>query len=283
MSYSNDGGNGWPMPFCFPNMCGSGSGTSLVTVLAVMFFGLLLLLNGGGLGGGMFGGANGAGAAAAATADLVGQRATAEKVSSIGTGVDAVAGLATANGVKIEATKDLTAAGFAGVQRDMCAAFANSATLANSNHSDLTRQNSDLRFQLSQCCCDQKAMAAETQRQMAEGFCRLGHQYEAGNAAVLRAIADLGCSIERKLDQQRMAELEAKNAKLEGQLSQQNQTATLAAMIQGNRPGCGSCNPGGYYGCGACGPCSPCAQLSEAIIQKGINGIVNPTTTGTGS
>jgi hypothetical protein len=271
------------MPFCFPNMCGGGSGTSLVTVLAVMFFGLLLLLNGGGLGGGLFGGANGAGAAAAATADLVGQRATAEKVSSIGTGVDAVAGLATANGVKIEATKDLTAAGFAGVQRDMCAAFANSATLANSNHSDLTRQNTDLRFQLSQCCCDNKAMTAETQRQLADGFCRLSHQYEAGNAAVLRAIADLGCSIERKLDQQRMAELEAKNAKLEGQLSQQNQTATLAAMIQGNRGGCGSCNPGVYYGCGACGPCSPCAQLSEAIIQKGINGIVNPTTPGTGS
>lgn len=276
MSYSNEGGSsGWQMPFCFPFMPsgGTSNGFNIVTILAVVFFGLLLL-GGGGLGNMLGGGAGGA--AAAATADLVGQRAVAEKVSSIGTGVDAVAGITTANGVKIETVKDLTAEGFAGVQRDMCAAFANSATLANSNHSDLTRQNTDLRFQLSECCCDNKAMTAETQRQMADGFCRLSHQYEVGNAAVLRAIADLGCSIERKQDAQRIAELEAKNAKLENQA----QTAQLAALIQAQQGQRGGC-------CGSsCSPCCPpnvCNLLPEALIQNWINKTLTPATTATGT
>lgn len=270
MSYTNDGGSGWTMPFCVPTgATGSTGGMGIVTILAVVFFGLLLLGNGGG--NGILGGG---GNTAAATADLVGQRAVAEKVASVGTGVDAVAGIATANGVKIETVKDLSAAGFAGVQRDMCAAFANSATLANSNHSDLSRQNTDLRFQISECCCDNKAIAAETQRQMADGFCRLGHQYEVGNAAVLRAISDLGCTLSSKMDQQRMADLQASNAKLEGQLSQLQQDARIAAMLQQYCRG----------GCNPCGPCCPpnvCTQLPEALLQNWINKTLTPTTTGT--
>ena len=270
MSYSNDGGSGWQMPFCFPTSTTGSGGMSIVVILAVVFFGLLLLGNGGG--NGLFGGG---GNTAAATADLVGQRAVAEKVSSIGTGVDAVAGIATANGVKIETVKDLSAAGFAGVQRDMCAAFANSANLANSNHADLSRQNTDLRFQLSECCCDNKAIAAETQRQMADGFCRLGHQYEVGNAAVLRAIADLGCALNSKLDAQRMADLQSANAKLEGQLSQLHQDARIAAMLQ--QYGRGGCNP-----CAPCCPPNVCTELPSALLNNWINKTLTPpTTTGT--
>jgi hypothetical protein len=267
MSYSNDGGSGWQMPFCFPTSTTGSGGMSIVVILAVVFFGLLLLGNGGG--NGLFGGG---GNTAAATADLVGQRAVAEKVSSIGTGVDAVAGIATANGVKIETVKDLSAAGFAGVQRDMCAAFANSANLANSNHADLSRQNTDLRFQLSECCCDNKAMTAETQRQMADGFCRLGHQYEVGNAAVLRAIADLGCALNSKLDAQRMADMQAENAKLSNQISQLHQDARIAAMLQ--QYGRGGCNP-----CAPCCPPNVCTELQEALVQNWINKTLTPATT----
>ena len=268
MSYNNEGGSGWNMPFCVPFMqSGNGGGMNIVTILAVVFFGLLLLMASGGLGG-LFGGGGGG---AAAAADLVGQRAVAEKVSSIATGVDATAGLASANGVKIETAKDLTVAGFAGVQRDLCSAFSNAANLANSNHYDLTRQNTDLRFQISQCCCDQKAMAAETQRQMADLGCRLSHQVESGNSAILRAIADLGCSLERKMDNQRMAELEAKNAKLENMLSQHGQTAQLAALIQQQtqRPSCG---------CNSCCPPSVCDLLQTALANNWINKTLTPAT-----
>lgn len=272
MSYNNEGGAAWPMPWYVPQMCGSsgsglGGGMGLVALLAIVFIGLLLLCNGG-----LFGNKNAqADDTAARAAAYVAQGNLGDKVSSTATGVDAVAGIATANGVKVETVKDLTSAGFAGVQRDMCSAFANAATLANSNHSDLTRQNTDLRFQLSQCCCDNKAMAAETQRQMADGFCRLSHQYESGNAAVLRAIADLGCSIERNQAAQRIAELEAKNAKLENNA----QTAQLAALIQQQRGGC----------CSGCNPCcnNVCTQLPEALLQNWINKTLTPATTATGN
>ena len=208
MVYNTPDGAGL-MP-CVPVACGNNNNNNYDALLLFLWLGMV---GGGawgrfGFGGGFPGGFGGFGPGA------VGFGVQELQLNNIGDRVSRTQSTAEGiydqtrdNGARIEATKDIASNGFFAIQRDLCSAFANSAALANNNHHDLTRQNSDIRFQLADCCCDGKARSAETNRLLESGFCRLGNMYESGKAEIL-------------------------NLKLEGQISQQNQTGQLAAMIQ---------------------------------------------------
>lgn len=262
MGYDNNNGSccgGWGFPFGgFMNGFG---GLGFDALLLFLFFGLM----GGGMWGGMGGwgmggmgwggGAGMLGAtslAATETAALINQQNTADRVAAANAKADAIAGIVTANGQKLETVKDAVTNGFFANQTNLCQLGNNIAMQAVNNHNNLTAQLTDMRFAQSQCCC-------ETKQQIADLRCSLTNEVQSAKAEILGA-----------MQAQRMAELEAKNAKLENEISQSKQNATLIAAWQANQRGC---TP--YSSC--CTP-SPCDQLSAAIIQKGIDGIVNPTT-----
>ena len=279
MGYDNNNGGccgGWGFPFGgFMNGFG---GLGFDALLLFLFFGLM----GGGMWGGWggmggFGGWGGAGMlgttslAATETASLINQQNTADRVAAMNAKADAIAGIVTANGSKIETVKDAVTNGFFANQTNLCELGNNIAQQFNAqtlqginNHNNLTSQLTDMRFAQQQCCCDTKQLIQSS-------FCDLRHQMQADKCETLGAIAASKSEILGFMNAQRMAELEAKNAKLENELSQSKQNATLIAAL-GPQRGCGST----YSSC--CNP-SPCDQLSAAIIQKGIDGIVNPTTT----
>lgn len=272
MGYNNDGGG-----YCSPgfgNMFGFG-GMGLEALLFLLFFGMW----GGGMWGGGFGGFGGRGieqatTTAAETAALVGQQQVADRVASINTGVAAVNGIATANGVKIETVKDSVNAGFSRLQTDLCSSFNNAAMQAVNNHNNLTSQLTDIRFDAQKCCC-------ETQNLIQSKFCELSHQMQADKCDTLRAIADSKADILNTWNARAMAELEAKNAELKGQISQSNQTAQLIAAIQANAPRCSWPTPctGPYTPCTPCNPCGDGVQraVNNALSER-IGELLFPTT-----
>ena len=232
---------------------------------------------GGGFGGG-YGGLAGTTTAAAETAALVGQQQVADRVAGIATGVDAVAGIVTANGVKIETVKDAVTNGFYANQRDLCQLGNNigqqfSAQTMNNmqNHNNLTSQLTEMRFANAQCCCDTKGLIQSS-------FCNLGHQFERDNAALLRAVAYEGETTRAMLRDIQTQTLQEKLAKAEAQLRDNNQTATIVAAVQAQ---CGS-KCGTPYG-NSCGGCSPCGNLlcsvQNAFADEIAQRIINPTTT----
>lgn len=288
MSYTNDGPafGGFNFPMAFPCGNSNNSNDMFGWLMALLFFSLFGFggMGGFGPGRGMPGpmcGTAMAGNAAAETAALIGQQATADRVAGINTAVDAIAGIATANGVKIETVKDQNSAGFANLNTHLCEGFNNVAQQFNSQtmqgmnmHNATTALLNDMRAENARCCCESR------------------FQGETSKSEILRAIEALGCRLEGRIDgleraalQDKLAAAQAQAAELKAKIDNQNQTAELLAAIQ--RAACPAPAPApapapypyGYTPCNPCSPCSPCAQLSEAIIQKGINGIVNPTTT----
>jgi hypothetical protein len=281
MSYVNDGGccngGGWGFPF-MGNMGGFGMGMGYEWLLFILFFGMFGW-GGNGLG---FGGRGleQATTTAAETASLVGQQQTADRVAGIATGVDAIAGITTANGVKIETVKDAVTNGFYANQRDLCELGNNIAqqfsaqTMNNmQNHNNLTSQLTEMRFANQQCCCDTKQLIQSS-------FCDLRHQMQVDKCDTMQAIAASKAEILGAWQAARMAELEAKNLELKGQISQSNQTAQLAALIQQQR-GCAPCGP--YSPCSPCG--NPCLDgLQRAVTDafgNRISEILFPPTTTT--
>lgn len=295
MSYNTDGASfgGFPMPFPIPCFGGSNNNNDSMNgpfglLMAILFFALFGW--GGGMGGmmpgrgmplpmgGMMpcGGMQAvAGNCAAEAAAYVGAQNTADKVSSIATGVDAVAGLATANGVKIETVKDQNNAGFANLNTHLCEGFNSvsqqfsAQTMQGMNlHNSLTALLNDMRAENAKCCCESKSLAQAIASQQQ-------YQAESNKSEFLRAIEALGCRLEGRIDgleraalQDKLAAATAQATELKAKLDNQQQSAQLAALIQGR--GCNPCSP-------CCQP-SPCDQLSAAIIAKGIDGIVNPVT-----
>jgi hypothetical protein len=278
MGYDNNGSccnGGWG----FGNMFGGFGGFGFDALILLLFFGLMGGGMWGGWGGGMMGGlgwGGGAGMlgatslAATETAALINQQNTADRVAAANAKADAIAGIVTANGTKIETVKDAVTNGFFANQTNLCELGNNIAQQFNAaamngmqNHNNLTAQLTDMRFANQQCCCDTKQLIQSS-------FCDLRHQMQADKCETLGAIAASKSEILGAMAAQRMAELEAKNAKLENEISQSKQNATLIAAWQANQRGCTPCSP-------CCTP-SPCDQLSAAIIAKGIDGIVNPTT-----
>lgn len=276
MGYNNDGGccggGGYGFPFGgFMNGLG---GFGFDALILLLFFGLM----GGGMWGGMGGwGGFGGGAgmlgttslAATETAALINQQNTADRVAAANAKADAIAGIVTANGTKIETVKDAVTNGFFANQTNLCELGNNiaqqfSAATMNGmqNHNNLTSQLTEMRFANQQCCCDTKQLIQSS-------FCDLRHQMQVDKCETLGAIMARIDGLERNAMQDKLAAAQEKIATLKAERDNSQQTQTLLAAIGAQR-GCAPCSP-------CCTP-SPCDQLSAAIIAKGIDGIVNPVT-----
>lgn len=250
MGYNNDGGccggGGYGFPFGgFMNGLG---GFGFDALILLLFFGLM----GGGMWGGMGGwGGFGGGAgmlgttslAATETAALINQQNTADRVAAANAKADAIAGIVTANGTKIETVKDAVTNGFFANQTNLCELgnniaqqFSAAAMNGMQNHNNLTSQLTEMRFANQQCCCDTKQLIQSS-------FCDLRHQMAADKCETLGAIAASKAEILGVMNAQRMAELEAKNIELKGQISQANQTAAIVAAVQANGCAPRACAP----------------------------------------
>lgn len=322
MSYNNDGGccggGGFSMPFAFTMPWGNGNDGGFGGangmfgwLMSILFFSLFGFGGwGGGFGGrgmpgmfpgmGMMPGAMG-GNVAAETAALVGAQNTADKVSSISTGVDAVAGIATANGVKIETVKDQNAAGFAGLNTHLCEGFNNVAQQFNAQtmqgmnmHSATTALLNDMRAEQAKCCCESKtlaqAIASQQQYQAATDKCEILRAIEGAvqsqKDSEARIVARMDAA-EKAALQEKLAKANAIIATQKAEADNQKQTAQLAALIQQQQPrGCAPCAP--YGGYGACNPCgNPCLDgLTRAVTDafgNRISEILFPPTTTAGA
>lgn len=288
MSYNDNNGSccgGWGGPFGgFMNGMG---GFGFDALILLLFFGLM----GGGMWGGMGGwGGFGGGAgmlgttslAATETAALINQQNTADRVAAANAKADAIAGIVTANGTKIETVKDAVTNGFFANQTNLCELgnniaqqFSAAAMNGMQNHNNLTSQLTEMRFANQQCCCDTKQLIQSS-------FCDLRHQMAADKCETLGAIAASKAEILGVMNAQRMAELEAKNIELKGQISQANQTAAIVAAVQANgcKPACAPCGPAYPYS--FCNPCVDGVQraVNDALGAR-IGELLFPTTTPT--
>lgn len=293
MGYNNDGccGGGMGFPF-MGNMMGFG----YEWIIMLLFFGMFGW-GGGGFGFGGFGGRGleQATTTAAETAALVGQQQVADRVASINTGVAAVNGIATANGVKIETVKDQNAAGFARLDSHLCqldnniSQQFNAQTMNNmQNHNNLTGQLTDMRFAQQQCCCDTKQLIQSS-------FCDLRHQMAMDKCDTDGKIAASTATIIAQLNNdryERMQEkLNAANEKvatLKAERDNSQQTQTLLAAIQAPKAPawpvaaawptpCGG--PAYPYGCAPCNPCGDGVQraVNNALSER-IGELLFPTT-----
>ena len=268
MSYVNDGGccNGgnWGMPFANMGGFGFGAGYGYEWLIMLLFFGMW------GNGGFGFGGGRGleqATTTAAETASLVGQQQTADRVAAIGSDVRQILGQ---TGGIIEAVNTVgnrAQDGFARLDTNLCQLGHAQSMQAVNNYNGLTNQLTDMRFAAQQCCCDTKQLIQSS-------FCDLRHQMQVDKCDTMQAIAASKAEILGAMQAARMAELEAKNLELKGQISQSNQTAQLAALIQQSRA-CGTCSP-------CCNPCiDGIQQAVNAALGTRIGEILFPTTTPT--
>ena len=228
---------------------GFGGGGSCAFDLIILLFFFAMMQNGNGL----FGGNNGA-ATANATADMITQRATAEKVSSIGTGVEAIAGITTANGVKLEGVKDAVVQGFFAEQTQLCQ--------VTNNLNNAIRDN-------------REASARE--------FCALQHQAQLDKCELLNAIRTDGEATRALINSIEVGKLKEENLALKGQLSQNAQSAYLESKIESLR---GCCRTS-YSSCGASSCCDSYGPQIVGALQGISTQLVNlqtsvnkiPTTT----
>ena len=266
----NYNAGGFPMGGCgFPFMggCGYGGGYGMEWIVMLLFFGLFGWGGGGfGFGGGYGGGAGVLGAtslAATETAALINQQNTADRVAAANAKADAIAGIVTANGTKLETVKDAVVNGFYANQTNLCELGNNVAMQNVNNYNGLTNQITDLRFQLGQCCC-------QTQQKISDLDCKLSNQIQGAKAEIIGY-----------MQSQRMAELDAKNLELKGQISQNNQTNQITQTIisaLGNR-GCNPCGANWSNCATACNPCYDGIQraVNNALGER-IGEILFPTT-----
>ena len=192
----------------------------------------------------------------------------ADRVASINTGVDAVAGLVSAQGTKLETVKDAVTNGFYASQTNLCELGNNISQQFNAaamngmqNHNNLTSQLTDMRFQLSQCCCDTKQLIQSS-------FCDLRHdtmQAMNANTAAIMARID---GLERNAMQDKLAAAQEKIATLKAERDNSQQTAQLAALIQANNCAPRACAPTPY------GPCAPYRSNCEDPVCTLVNSLV---------
>lgn len=268
MGYDNNNGGccngGWGFPFGGFGMGGFG----FDALILLLFFGLM----GGGMWGGFGGmggwGAGGAGMlgattmAATETAALINQQNTADRVAAANAKADAIAGIVTANGSKLETVKDAVTNGFFANQTNLCQAFNTQAMQAVNNHNNLTGQITDLRFQNQQCCCEAKHQAAADKCEL------LG----AISASEQRILAQLNAD---KFDrmQEKLAAANERIATLKAERDNSQQTQTLLAAIQSNgcAPKCQPCGPCGPYTGGYAYTPYPCAPCMNSV-QRAVDG-----------
>ena len=226
---------------------GFGGGGSCTFDMIILLFFFAFMQNGGGV----FGGNNGA-ATANATADMITQRSTAEKVSSIGTGVDAIAGLVTAQGAKLETVKDAVVQGFFAEQTQMCQVANNLNNAIRDNRETFVRESTGLQ-----------------------------HQADLNKCEFINAIRTEGEATRALINSIEVGKLKEENLALKGQLSQNAQSAYLESKIAELRGCCRpSCSPCGT-GCEGYGPqiVGALQGISTQLVnlQTSVNKI--PTTT----
>lgn len=247
----------------FGGFGGNGFGNTIGEIIGLAIVAGIFGLGGNGFGGfgprGMMPGMAGGGDIPSVTASLVGQQQVADRVASINTGVDAIAGLVSAQGTKLETVKDAVVNGFYANQTNLCQSFNN-----------VSQQLNDMRFAQQQCCCETKGLIESK-------FCNLTHQIQSDKCETLAAIRAEGEATRSLLREMETAQLREKLAKAEAQISQDNQTAKIAALMQAQYG-----RPYANSNCG-CDPCccqpNACNILAKEIIEAGVNRIVNPTTT----
>lgn len=240
--YNNNGWGG-----CFGGLGGFG----FDAIILLLFFGLM--------GGGMWGGLGGFGAGGGAlgmssltaveTAQMMQQDNLRATASNTNAKLDWATNIISSNAAKIEGVKDAVTNGFFAEQTQLC-------QLGN-NLNNAIRDN-------------REASARE--------FCDLRHQMQVDKCETLQAISASESKILGYMQQEKISGLEARNLKLEGQLSQNAQTAQLGARIdavvsaiQANQ---GCCNP-------CASPCNPCGgnllyALNKAYADEIAQRIVNP-------
>lgn len=276
MGYNNDGSccGGYGFPF------GGMGGFGYDAWILLLFFGMW----GGGMwgGNGMFGRGWGAGygleqatTTAAETAALVGQQQVADRVAGIATGVDAIAGLVSAQGTKLETVKDAVTNGFFAQQTNLCELGNNIAQQFNAqtlqginNHNNLTSQLTDMRFANAQCCCDTKQLIQSS-------FCDLRHQMQVDKCDTMGAIAASEARILAQYNAdkfERMQEkLEKANSVIAAQKAEadnQKQTAQILAALQQRGCAPASCSPCAPYGRG----CEdPVCTLVNSLVTRWAN------------
>lgn len=279
MGYDNNNGGccgGWGFPFGgFMNGFG---GLGFDALLLFLFFGLM----GGGMWGGMGGwgmggmgwggGAGMLGAtslAATETAALINQQNTADRVAAANAKADAIAGIVTANGQKLETVKDAVTNGFFANQTNLCQLGNNIAMQAVNNQNNLTGQITDLRYGMQQNFCDLR-------HQMQSDKC---DTFQAMNANTAAIMARIDC-LEKNAMQDKLNAAQEKIATLKAERDNSAQTQTLLAAIQANgcKPACAPCGP--VYPYGFCNPCVDGIQraVNDALGTR-IGEILFPATT----
>ena len=238
-------------------------------------------MGGWGMGGmGWGGGAGMLGAtslAATETAALINQQNTADRVAAANAKADAIAGIVTANGTKIETVKDAVTNGFFANQTNICelgnniAQQFNAQTMQGMNmHNATTALLNDMRAEQAKCCCESKYQAAADKCEI------LG----AISASESRILAQLNAD---KFDrmQDKLNAANERNAELKSRIDNQNQTAAIVAAVQANgcKPAC-SPTPCSPYSYGFCNPCVDGIQraVNDALGTR-IGEILFPTTT----
>jgi hypothetical protein len=275
MSYNDNNGGccgGWGGPFG-----GLMGGFGFDALILLLFFGLM----GGGMWGGMGGwGGFGGGAgmlgttslAATETAALINQQNTADRVAAANAKADAIAGIVTANGTKIETVKDAVTNGFFANQTNLCELGNNiaqqfSAATMNGmqNHNNLTSQLTEMRFANQQCCCDTKNLIQSS-------FCDLRHQMQSDKCDTMQAMNANTAAIMARIDglernamQDKLAAAQEKIAALKAERDNSQQTQTLLAAIQAS-----NCKPA----CAPCGPAYPYRNGCEDPVCTLVNSLV---------
>ncbi|MBR4007842.1 hypothetical protein [Fibrobacter sp.] len=275
MSYNDNNGSccgGWGGPFG-----GLMGGFGFDALILLLFFGLMgggMWGGFGGFGGGFggYGGFQQATTTAAETAALVGQQQVADRVAGIATGVDAVAGLVTAQGTKLETVKDAVVNGFYANQTNLCELGNNIAMQAVNNQNATTALLNDMRFANSQCCC-------ETKQLIQSSFCDLRHQMQSDKCDTMQAIANSQAAILAQLNadkfdrmQDKLAAANERNSQLKSQLDRQEDTSRILAAIQANgcKPACAPAPCGTAYAYTPCNPCNPCYDGVQRAVNNAL-------------
>lgn len=296
MGYDNNNGgccnSGWGFPFGGFGMGGFG----FDALILLLFFGLM----GGGMWGGFggFGGLGGFGyggfqqatTTAAETAALINQQNTADRVAEANAKADAIAGIVTANGQKLEMTKDAVYENRYQSERNLCqlgnniAQQFNAQTMQGMNmHNATTALLNDMRAEAAKCCCENKQLIQSS-------FCDLRHQMQVDKCDTLQAISASTAAITARLDaaekaalQDKLAAANERIASLKAERDNSQQTQQLLAAIQtyGCAPRCApaSCQPCGCASAYTRNNCEdPVCTLVNSLVTRWANAQEIPAT-----
>lgn len=155
--------------------------------------------------------------------------------------------------------------GQAGIQQTLCQGFSgvNTAVMQAQNANE--KGFAQVGYQLASCCCDLKAGQQDIKYSMAKNTCDIQNTINTSTRDIIDSQRDGTNAILNFLTQEKISSLQAENAQLTAQLSQNAQTRTLIDTLRPcPQPAYITCSPYqsiygvGYNnncGCGGCGCC----------------------------